>query len=85
LLNKIASFATTSLVQGEFVSTTQNFPGGNTLTIKNSIITANGESPHERSFRTTLFIFYMLKLIQYLNNFYYFHDMADAYQIKNQT
>jgi hypothetical protein len=27
----------------------------------------------------------MLKCIQYLNNFYYFHDVADAYQIKNQT
>ena len=26
----------------------------------------------------------MLKWIQYLNNFYYFHDVADAYQIKNQ-
>ena len=26
----------------------------------------------------------MLKWIQYLNNFYYFHNVADAYQIKNQ-
>jgi len=43
-LNSITSFAATTLVEGEFVSTTQNFPGGNTLTIKNSIITANGES-----------------------------------------
>jgi hypothetical protein len=39
----------------------------------------------ERSFRTRLFIFYTLKYIQYLNNFYYFHNLADAYQIKNQT
>jgi hypothetical protein len=43
------------------------------------------DTPPERSFRTTLFLFEMLKCIQYLNNFYYFHDVADAHQIKNQT
>ena len=45
----------------------------------------NNLNPPERSFRTTLLLFEMLKCIQYLNNFYYFHDVADAYQIKNQT
>ena len=48
-------------------------------------IIANDDSKPERSFRTTLFIFYTLKCIQYLNNFYCFHNLADAYQIKNQT